>query len=94
MAKPVAIALHRPRVMREATADQGSTRRRRRAAIAGLGVLGLLDGLEAAIPAPAPSPIDQLRRRGKERMRASRQIERDDRQPELFSWGDEQEGGR
>src|SRR5215217_3601813 len=57
-------------------------------------VLGMLDGLEAAIPEPSPSPMDQLRRRGKERKRASRRIERDDRQPELFSWGDEQESGR
>ncbi len=57
-------------------------------------VLGLLDGWEAAIPAPSPSPMDQLRRRGRERKRASRRIERDNRQPELFSWGDELEGSQ
>ncbi len=57
-------------------------------------VLGLLDGLEAAIPEPSPSPIDQLRRRGRERKRASRRIERDDRRMEIFSWGDEHEGGQ
>lgn len=58
-------------------------------------VLGLLDGLDAAIPQPAPSPIDQLRRRGRERKRASsRRSERPEGQPELFAWGDEREGDR
>lgn len=58
-------------------------------------VLGLLDGLEAAIPEPSPSPIDQLRRRGRERRRASSsRIERPAEQAELFRWGDEREGHR
>lgn len=58
-------------------------------------VLGLLDGLEAAIPEPAPSPIDQLRRRGRERKRASSSPDRGpSRQAELFHWGDENEAQR
>jgi transcriptional regulator with XRE-family HTH domain len=58
-------------------------------------VLGLLDGLEAAIPEPGPSPIDQLQRRGHERRRASSsRIERPAGQAEAFRWGDEAEGQR
>ncbi len=34
-------------------------------------VLGLLGGLERAIPEPPPSPIEELRLRGRERRRAS-----------------------
>lgn len=34
--------------------------------------LGLLDNLEALVPTPLPSPIDQLRLRRRERKRASR----------------------
>lgn len=36
-----------------------------------LRVLGLLGGLERAVPEPLPSPIDELRLRGRERRRAS-----------------------
>lgn len=36
-----------------------------------LRVLGLLEGLERAVPEPPPSPLEQLRRRGRERQRAS-----------------------
>ncbi len=58
-------------------------------------VLDLLDGLEAAVPQPPPSPIDQLRRRGQERRRASSsRVERPPGQPELFAWGDQREGAR
>jgi transcriptional regulator with XRE-family HTH domain len=58
-------------------------------------VLDLLDGLEAAVPEPPPSPIDQLRRRGKERRRASSsQVERPQGQAELFAWGDRRGGAR
>jgi transcriptional regulator with XRE-family HTH domain len=57
-----------------------------------LRVLDLLDGLEAAIPEPLPSPIDQLRRRGQERRRASSgRVAGPRRQPELFAWGDQRE---
>jgi transcriptional regulator with XRE-family HTH domain len=36
-----------------------------------LRVLGLLGGLERAVPEPPPSPIEELRLRGRERRRAS-----------------------
>jgi transcriptional regulator with XRE-family HTH domain len=36
-----------------------------------LRVLGLLGGLERAVPQPSPSPIEELRLRGRERRRAS-----------------------
>lgn len=36
-----------------------------------LRVLGLLGGLERAVPEPLPSPIEELRLRGRERRRAS-----------------------
>jgi transcriptional regulator with XRE-family HTH domain len=36
-----------------------------------LRVLDLLGGLERAIPEPPPSPVEQLRLRGRERQRAS-----------------------
>lgn len=36
-----------------------------------LRVLGLLGGLERAIPEPPPSPIEELHLRGRERRRAS-----------------------
>ena len=58
-------------------------------------VLDLLDGLEAAVPEPPPSPIDQFRRRGQERRRASsNRIERPRGQSELFAWGDERKADR
>jgi len=58
-------------------------------------VLNLLDGLEAAIPEPPPSPIDQLRRRGQERRRASSgRVERPKGQPAPFAWGDQGEGAK
>lgn len=38
-----------------------------------LRVLGLLDNLEALVPAPAVSPIEQLKLKGKARQRASAQ---------------------
>ncbi|MEX0972728.1 MAG: helix-turn-helix transcriptional regulator [Solirubrobacterales bacterium] len=36
-----------------------------------LRVLGLLGGLERAVPEPPPSPVEELRLRGRERQRAS-----------------------
>jgi transcriptional regulator with XRE-family HTH domain len=58
-------------------------------------VLDLLDGLEAAIPEPPPSPIDQLRRRGQERRRASGdRVGRAEGQPAPFAWGDQREGAQ
>jgi transcriptional regulator with XRE-family HTH domain len=57
-----------------------------------LRVLDLLDDLEAAIPEPGPSPLDELRRHGRGRQRASSpraarsQIPGDGRP---WQWGDE-----
>jgi transcriptional regulator with XRE-family HTH domain len=54
-----------------------------------LRVLDLIDGLERLVPEIGPSPMDLLRRQGKQRRRASR---RDSRPPgiaEPFTWGDE-----
>jgi transcriptional regulator with XRE-family HTH domain len=39
--------------------------------IRALRVLGLLGGFERAVPEPPPSPIEELRLRGRERQRAS-----------------------
>ncbi len=36
-----------------------------------LRILGLIEGLDLLVPEPVPSPIDQLKRRGRERQRAS-----------------------
>jgi len=36
-----------------------------------LRTLGMLEGLDRLVPEPVPSPIDQLKRRGRERQRAS-----------------------
>ncbi len=58
-------------------------------------VLDLLGGLEVAIPEPPPSPIDQLRRRGQERRRASSgRIERPEGKPALFAWGDQRKDAK
>ena len=40
-----------------------------------LRVLGLQEKLDALIPAPAPSPLQQLKRKGRTRQRASGQTE-------------------
>ena len=37
-----------------------------------LRAMGMLDGLEALVPQPLPSPIEQLERRGRQRKRARR----------------------
>jgi len=52
-------------------------------------VLGLLEALDRAVPAAAPSPLDLLKRRGKQRQRAS-----SGQQPvgtgKNWSWGDDE----
>ena len=52
-------------------------------------VLGLLDGLNKAVPESAPRPLDLLKMKGKQRQRASSK-----RQPsetaETWSWGDDE----
>lgn len=56
--------------------------------------LGLLDNLDALAPAPAPSPIEQLRTKGRERKRASPRTEEEpSKQFDQWTWGDDEEGG-
>lgn len=57
-----------------------------------LRALDLLDGIERLIPETAPSPMDQLRRRGRERQRAGgrrRQGVDEADSPSPWRWGDE-----
>lgn len=49
--------------------------------------LGLLERLEQLVPAPVPSPIEQLALRGKRRLRARPRTEPAERKP--WKWGDE-----
>jgi putative transcriptional regulator len=51
-------------------------------------VLGLLGNLDAFVPPPVPSPIEQLRLRARERRRASPGAKKR-RSPTEWSWGDE-----
>ncbi len=53
--------------------------------------LGLLESLDRLVPEPQPSPIDQLKRRGKERMRARPQTATDEKEGEVWRWSDEEE---
>ena len=54
-----------------------------------LRVLGLLEALDRAVPEAAPSPLDLLKRRGKQRQRASTRGAPADA-GESWSWGDEE----
>lgn len=50
--------------------------------------LGLLGNLDAFVPPPVPSPIEQLKREGKKRKRASPRS--DSSEPEIgWAWGDD-----
>lgn len=51
-------------------------------------VLGLLGNLDAFIPPPVPSPIEQLRSKAKERRRASPRT-KDKPPPPTWTWGNE-----
>lgn len=58
-----------------------------------LRALDLLDALDALIPPPLPSPIEQLRAKGRARKRASRRADKGaapDRRE--WTWGDDAEG--
>ncbi|MEZ5462356.1 helix-turn-helix transcriptional regulator [Dokdonella sp.] len=52
-----------------------------------LRALDLLDGLEALLPAVPPSPIDQLKLKGRQRQRASSSRE-PEAQPRAWTWKD------
>ncbi len=57
-----------------------------------LRALGLLDGLDAVIPEPTPSPIERLKLSGRRRMRAASPRSRREPGPtEPWRWGDEAE---
>lgn len=60
-----------------------------------LRVLGLLGGFERLLPDPAPSPIDELDRRGKRRQRAGspRAVPDGDQGRRHWRWGDEEPRG-
>jgi transcriptional regulator with XRE-family HTH domain len=50
--------------------------------------LGLIDRLEALIPAAAPSPVEQLKLEGRRRRRASGRRQVVERRPRKWKWGD------
>lgn len=55
-----------------------------------LRTLDLLGGLDRLVPEPPPSPIDQLKRQGRQRQRAgSPRASAPERGPGPWSWGDE-----
>ena len=54
-----------------------------------LRVLGLLDNLGALIPEPGTSPVQQAKRRGKQRKRASSKSE-EQQPPADWTWGDDE----
>lgn len=57
-----------------------------------LRALGLLDGLDAVIPEPTPSPIERLKLSGRRRMRAaSPRAHGESPPPAPWRWGDEAE---
>jgi len=53
-----------------------------------LRTLRLLENLETLVPEPAVSPIQQMKMKGKQRSRASRAGEPQEKTP--WSWGDDQ----
>ncbi|MBB4662345.1 helix-turn-helix domain-containing protein [Conexibacter arvalis] len=54
-----------------------------------LRALGMLDRLDALVPEPLPSPIEQLKLHGRRRRRAGRAAARRDEPPRPWTWGDE-----
>jgi putative transcriptional regulator len=53
-----------------------------------LRALGLIDSLDALVPKPIASPIEQLKLRGKQRRRASPKAQASDTSDD-WTWGDE-----
>lgn len=56
-----------------------------------LRALGLLAGLGELVPEPPESPLEQLRRQGRPRQRASSR--RDETEAEPWRWGEDDPGG-
>ena len=55
-----------------------------------LRALGLLEALDRAVPEPLPSPLEQLQRAGRRRLRAGRpRTAADPERAEPWRWGDE-----
>jgi transcriptional regulator with XRE-family HTH domain len=54
-----------------------------------LRALGLLEGLDAALPEPVPSPLERLKLSGRERRRAATPRARRPDAPAPWRWGDE-----
>ena len=57
-----------------------------------LRVLGILDQLDALVPEPLPSPLQQVKLQGKQRQRA-RTASAGGTRKTAWVWGDEQSGG-
>lgn len=56
-----------------------------------LRALGLVGNLDALVPAPIPSPIEQLRTKGRVRKRASgRSADKRPGEPDEWTWGDDE----
>jgi transcriptional regulator with XRE-family HTH domain len=51
--------------------------------------LGVLDRLDNFLPEPVPSPVEQLKRRGKQRQRASSSRKAGKASVKKWHWGDE-----
>ncbi|MGV1049408.1 MAG: helix-turn-helix domain-containing protein [Solirubrobacterales bacterium] len=56
-----------------------------------LRALDLFDGVELLVPEPTPSPIDELRRRGRQRQRAGSPRSAGTAPPRPWRWPDEEE---
>lgn len=54
-----------------------------------LRALDLIDGLSLLLPEAAPGPIEQVKRRGRARQRASASGRRSQAPPAVWRWGDE-----
>ncbi len=50
--------------------------------------LGLLENIDALVPEPAISPLQQLKLKGRSRMRASSTVKKDEK--EAWSWGEDE----
>lgn len=71
--------------------EEGSTGASLPSLIRILRALNLSEGFDLLVPEPGPSPIDELKRRGRERRRAGapRAAEGTEPSPSRWRWGDE-----